>query len=93
MENVAIVGHSFVQRLKVFLNDHPENDCHSGMDRRRAYLFDWGGIKMFEVRTTFEQRIRELDPDWVIAVLGDNDVNNKRYNLDGLATMIIEIAF
>ena len=93
MEKVAIVGHSFVRRLREFLDDHPEKDRHFGMDRRRVHLLDCGGIKMFDVRKTFEEKIQKLNPDWVIVVLGDNDVNNKRFKMDGLATMIIEVAF
>ena len=92
MEKVAIIGHSFVRRLGEFLEDHPEKDPHFGMDHRRVSLLHCGGITMFEVRRTFEDQIRMLDPDWVVVVLGDNDADNHRLQVEGLATMIINTA-
>ena len=91
MDRVAIVGHSFVWRLEEFMKRRQDKDENFGMHTRKVKCFGTSGLNMRKVHTV-EEKVMEYDPDVLVLVIGDNDVDNPRMHLRGLAALIVNFA-
>ena len=89
MERVAFSGHSLVYWLRKYVYGPNDKDPHFGFDWKFVEYFGVRGLTIRKTELCLVERVKSFDPDWVILMLGDNDIGNKNMFLPGLATLII----
>ena len=92
MEKVAIAGHSLVHWFGEYVDNHPVRDSNFGLDQKVVKYFGVRGLTVRGVEKRLLPKVRSFDPDWIILMLGDNDLSNPHMDTTGLAYLIIHSA-
>ena len=89
IEKLAFAGHSLVYWLENFVYSKPDRDPHFGFEGKIVRYFGARGLTIRGVDTRLCPSVWKFSPDWIVLMLGDNDICNQHMYLPGLASLII----
>ncbi|XP_045157215.2 uncharacterized protein LOC123523618 [Mercenaria mercenaria] len=91
IQKIHIFGHSFVKRLKQFIQD--SDDLKFNLDLNSRHMVQYTGFSGATIMTLRQHldQIEDFAPDLVVLVIGTNDLCDASMSSDGVANQLMDL--
>ena len=75
-KKVAVVGHSFVKKLKVFVEKDEGTDLNLQLTGAIVDYMGFSGLKLNGLEHRVKEKLERFKPDTVCLIIGENDIKS-----------------